>query len=227
MSLYFGINDTVEITFTYDSKQAPFNMVITSIIPRYGKCNGERSNLLIGKLVDPVLCDWPHKSDTPNCYNCRDTGIKTTQTCSDHYVTKIIAKGTPVNKTYNKYRDECLDPFNGKFQGKVISGLGAYLFCYALSKIDKNISRSLYFSKAIKLYYKNPLGLIRVEEEYNITVNRKKFIKWVSKNLDQILHTAKEEDKFEEAREDMYEEFNEITDTFDPGDVNEYDNTEY
>jgi len=197
--LYFNIGDTVHVNVSTIINKPEFDVVITKIIVRYGKFNGERDNLIKGKLIIPYKCEWTHKSKYP-CFNCNNTGMVTEKSFSEHYITNIIKRCNKsintINNIYTEHEHRNTVYLMHKIdteQKSVWCGTLFDLISNVLSKLYKNIDRDINVSKAQNLYMKNHIGLIK-SNDHIFYVNKKRFSMWVIKNIDKLLYTAKQMD---------------------------------
>jgi hypothetical protein len=211
-NVFFGIGDTVKVNLThhdFDEKE-DFYMVIIDIKIRYGISH---DSLVTGRLLHPLSCTWCNGKDL-NCYNCNGTGIQTIRTCASSYIKERVKIGKGVRKIDNIFQEQANNRFIKMLQCKnkknVLCGPFSELCCYALSRINRNITRCLNNTKAYNLYMKTKIGFIKSDEKFKtlIIVNKKRFFKWVNCNVDKILFTTKEmntaADDFENEMDRMY-----------------------
>lgn len=109
---------------------------------------------------------------------------------TSHVSKRVENSKVPRNLIFNIFKDK----FNNYEKKQSL-----YLHtCEELGKMNKTILRGVSFQKLTKLYKKNGIGLEELKSKYPketklyIVKNKKRFKKWVSKNIDKFLFTSKE-----------------------------------
>lgn len=163
--------------------------------------------LIVGKFITPHKCEYDHNDDFC-CPHCKNTGFITQQSFNLGYVTKIIKrcklKGIPKYNKFNKTKENYLV----KETKNNLTGSFIEVLMFTISKMNIEVYTGINL-KSFDLYFKTGYGLISQknygEGIYEITVNKKRFKKWVWKNINRIFITSKEMHKIETKRMEEYE----------------------
>lgn len=227
---YVSIGDHVKAVLnsrlnmnTLKNETPVYTFKVTEIHETYGYriVNGKK------ELNTPVISGIPLNDETKkcschsftrdgnfieDCTFCKGTGIVETVGCNLSYVTEILHKEKSVKgKIKNIFKDQhCfVEVTKNTISGPTFS----QLIIYVLKNLNMNITRAINFEKAYQLYKKNPIGLIQIKQDkfYDedlFIVNKKRFKKWVTKNIHALyekvetLHQS--QNKFEKEYEKQY-----------------------